>query len=141
MEDEMFRSVTIIAVWFAALLLPITGYAANPGDAHRGGNRGGGGGVRSAPAPRINAPRFTAPRVYTPRMIAPNIDRRNTINTQRVRPHVNRPVQTVRGRNHYSHRRHYWHGRWWTYAVGSCWAYDSYYDEYYWNCGDDDDDD
>ena len=41
--------------------------------------------------------------------------------------------------HHYSHRRHHWHGRWWAYGVGSCWAYSDRYDEYYWTCGDDDD--
>jgi len=39
---------------------------------------------------------------------------------------------------HYSHRRHYWHGRWWTYGVGPCWVYNDDYDEYRWTCGDND---
>lgn len=49
-----------------------------------------------------------------------------------------RVVHTGRGhgRGHYSHSRHFWHGRWWAYGVGSCWTYDPNYDEYYWTCGD-----
>jgi hypothetical protein len=32
------------------------------------------------------------------------------------------------------HRRHFWHGRWWSYGVGPCWVWSDYYGEYVWAC-------
>ena len=32
------------------------------------------------------------------------------------------------------HRRHFWHGRWWAYGVGPCWAWSNVYGAYVWVC-------
>ena len=32
------------------------------------------------------------------------------------------------------HRRHFWHGRWWAYGVGPCWAWSNVYGAYVWAC-------
>lgn len=32
------------------------------------------------------------------------------------------------------HRRHFWHGRWWSYGIGPCWVWSDYYGEYVWAC-------
>jgi hypothetical protein len=34
------------------------------------------------------------------------------------------------------HHRHFWHGRWWDYGVGPCWAWSDEYAEYVWVCDD-----
>ena len=32
------------------------------------------------------------------------------------------------------HSRHFWHGRWWGYGVGPCWAWSDQDGEYVWIC-------
>jgi hypothetical protein len=32
--------------------------------------------------------------------------------------------------------RHYWHGTWYEYGIGSCWAWSNTYNGYVWTCGD-----
>jgi len=33
-------------------------------------------------------------------------------------------------------QRHYWHGTWYEYGVGTCWAWSNTYNGYVWTCGD-----
>ena len=40
------------------------------------------------------------------------------------------------GHGHFvrGHFRHFFHGRWWAYGVGPCWAWSDEYGEYVWVC-------
>jgi hypothetical protein len=37
-------------------------------------------------------------------------------------------------RHEHDHSRHFWHGTWWDYGVGSCWQWSVDDDEYVWIC-------
>jgi hypothetical protein len=104
----MLRKIALGIAFAAALMLPLDAFAARHSGRGHGVARGGG-----------------------------HAHMRRT--TVRTRAHVHGRV-VVRGRGHgrghYSHRRHFWHGQWWAYGVGTCWTYDPTYDEYYWTCGD-----
>jgi hypothetical protein len=39
-----------------------------------------------------------------------------------------------RREHEHDHSRHFWHGTWWDYGVGSCWQWSDDYDEYLWVC-------
>ncbi len=45
-----------------------------------------------------------------------------------------RPAFPARAYAGGGHRRHFWHGRWWYYGVGPCWAWSDVYGEYVWAC-------
>jgi len=66
---------------------------------------------------------------HTARTVAPRSISRRSVGAAHVRNG---------GGNHYSHRRHHWHGTWWAYGIGTCWQFDPVYGEYNWVCGDDD---
>jgi hypothetical protein len=119
----MLRKITFGIAIAAALLLPLNAFAAK--------GRSGGRSVGHSAARSVgHSAGRSSGRVHS------NF-RRSAVRSVRVRSHVSRQVRTGRGHDHYSHRRHFWHGQWWAYGVGSCWTYDPTYDEYNWVCGDD----
>jgi hypothetical protein len=102
----MRKSVVALAAIIALGSLPVASDAfAAHGGGHGGGHFGGG--------------HFGGHTVAHSRQVG------------RHGPHVGggHPARFVRG-----HDRHFWHGRWWTYGVGPCWAWSDDYAEYVWVC-------
>lgn len=141
----MIRKSLIALGVAVACMLPLTAISAE----QHGGGRGGGGhasaghssGGRSAGMARSSGRSVSRPSGGTSRSISANVHRGGT--AMRRGGSTRTAVSGGRrgyGGNHYSHSRHRWHGRWWAYGVGSCWAYSYEYNEYYWTCGDDDED-
>jgi hypothetical protein len=139
------KSVFALAAVLTLGLAPATDVSARSGG---GGGHGGGGGGHSMGGGGMGGrgvgwsgggAHFATPNVGA-RIVAPNISRPGPgpVNVYRSnRPGIaafHAPGRFfVRG-----HHRHFWHGRWWAYGVGSCWAWSDDYGEYVWVCGDDD---
>jgi hypothetical protein len=119
----MLHKITFGFAIAAALLLPLNAFAAKGG---RGGGRSVG---HSAGRSVGHSTGRSVGHVHSTM-------RRSAVRSARVSSHVTRQVRSGHGHYHYSHGRHFWHGQWYAYGVGSCWAYDPAYDEYYWVCGD-----
>ena len=161
-ESTMLRKLTILLSAALALAGPVSAAEqahGNGGGGHAGGGHSGGGGGASHGSSVSSAGRGPSVSGRTAGVSkqqtggGASVQRGPSISRERA-PVYSRgaiPERSFnrvnshrgyggegRGGGHYSHRRHHWHGRWWDYGVGSCWAYSARYDEYYWDCDDDD---
>ena len=136
----MMRKLALVSAFAAALLLPITAFAAEKkGAAHGAGRTASSSGARSSGRSVAvhSAPRSVARSTTrsAPRAIVRSAPTRRAVTTTRSRPQVSRQVTSVRGSgHHHSHKRHFWHGRWWNYGIPPCWEWSDDYDEYVWVC-------
>jgi hypothetical protein len=115
----MLRKIALGIAFAAALMMPLSAFAAR---GHGGGHGGGRGHVGG--------------RGHSVGHVGGHGHAHMRRGTVRGHAHVHAGRGRGHGHGHYSHRRHFWHGRWWAYGVGTCWTYDPTYDEYYWVCGD-----
>jgi hypothetical protein len=136
------KSVFVVAAVLALGLPTATDTFARDGGGHGGGGHGGGGGHVGGGGGRVGGgwgggAHFAAPHVgggpaavfRGPRGPGPAMVFRNP---RMGVHHGPGPRFFVRG-----HHRHFWHGRWWAYGIGPCWAWSDDYGEYVWVCGDD----
>lgn len=129
----MLRKLTLIMA-AAALLMPMSAIAAQKtGGGHSAGHSSSGKIGRSPSATSFQGTRHDQRRAGTQ-------NRTKYVGTQNHTKYIGtknrtKHVTSKYGHRHYSHRRHFYHGVWWSYGVGSCWAYDPEYGEYYWVCG------
>ena len=136
-ETTMFQKIMRNAVLGLAVLFPLDAFAAthNGHAGQQGGNQGGNQGRNVSRQSAIVTTRRVVQsdirRLPADRFVRRESHERSSLGAGR------RDRDGDRG-HHFSHRRHHWHNRWWTYGIGPCWAYSDRYDEYYWTCGDDD---
>lgn len=125
------RTLSMVAVIAGVVFAPSIGFAAQK---HHGGARSHAHATAHVRAGNrhVTARHSARPNVTTNRVRTRTVNRSRATRGNFARGNV-RIGHRYHGGTWYGARRHYWHGRWYAYGVGSCWLPTPI--GYVWVCG------